>query len=692
MRADNARTQAGQSVLSHNAARRAGRATLYLAAALIALTSGAAVFWWRCGNHAPSGLDPFPNGTIVDTEDASTIVRNPGYLGPQACAPCHSGRVAEFRSTRHFRACCVPQTATMPAGFAPGRGRYATHNQGLRFEMGERRGEYYETAVRSTPGGEERTSGHIDLVYGSGGGADEIYFTWHGDRLNELPMAWLHPLKRWGAQPFNPYMRGDASRTTTPRCLECHNTWIEHVPGTENRYRRDDGILGVSCERCHGPAAEHVSFHTTHADAETGAHIVKPALLSRDRQMDLCGQCHSNAAKRRGPAFGYRPGESLEDYFRINVNQRQEEDHVANQVHYLRSSKCFQKSATLTCTTCHNPHKASPPSAHVSATGAIEPGAVQRACLKCHQPDHCKDQGRLPAAVRNDCIGCHMPRFTRIQVFFHTEDDQYVPAIRPHNHRIAVYPTARQEVLLGWQRTQPGAQNRQEAARMQKALVTHWLDEAASFHRAYRFMAEIGALREALRFDPTPALREKLRKVTDLQAGLDRDMFTAQQQMDDKQFAAAIQTLTNILAVKPDWAKAHGKLGTCLAVQGQYPEATTHLQAVAKYDPDDAYGYAMLGWLAYLEKIPGEAVTHFRQADEVEPYDAKTNFHLGLALMKLNAVPEAIASFHRVLVIDPGHVEACRSLSQALSRQGKTAEAARFAERAARLTRTQEPK
>src|SRR5205807_2120137 len=117
--------QADQSVLPHNAARRAGRAALYLAAGLIALTAGSAVFWWRYGNPSPSGREPLPNQTSADTDDGSTIVRNPGYLGPQACAACHSGRVAEFRATRHFRACCVPQTATMPAGFAPGRGNYA---------------------------------------------------------------------------------------------------------------------------------------------------------------------------------------------------------------------------------------------------------------------------------------------------------------------------------------------------------------------------------------------------------------------------------------------------------------------------------------------------------------------------------------------------------------------------------------
>jgi hypothetical protein len=314
-----------------------------LVAGLIALASGAAAFWWRHGNAPTVGGDQLQNTTVADVDDSLPVVRNPGYLGAQACAPCHSRRVAEFQSTRHFRACCVPQSATMPSAFSAGRGSYTAPGQALRFEMRERQGEYFETAIRRTAAGEERTSAPVNLVYGSGGAADEIYFTWHGDRLNELPMAWLHPLQRWGAQPFNPHMEGDASRITTPRCLECHNTWIEHVAGTENRYRRDNAILGVSCERCHGPAAEHVAFHTAHPDAANGEHIVKPALLSRDRQMDLCGQCHSNAVKRRGPAFSYRPGEPLDKHFRTNLNQRQEEDHVANQVHYRDRANSFKR-------------------------------------------------------------------------------------------------------------------------------------------------------------------------------------------------------------------------------------------------------------------------------------------------------------------------------------------------------------
>jgi predicted CXXCH cytochrome family protein len=405
--------------------------------------------------------------------------------------------------------------------------------------------------------------------------------------------------------------------------------------------------------------------------------VVHPGRLTRDRQLDLCAQCHSNAPKPRGPAFSYRPGEPLEAYFRTNINTRQENDHVASQVHYLRQSKCFQKSDTLTCTTCHNPHR---------------PGnaaAVGGACLKCHQPAGCPEQDRLPAAVRGDCVGCHMPRYTRIQVFFHTEDDQYVAPMRPHQHRIAVYPAARQEVLLAWYRTQSDAPARQEAGRLAAALVEHRLAEAENYRREYRFMAAIGALREAVRIDPTPAARDKLQEVVAIQAKLDADMFTAQHQIDERRFPEARETLEKTLRVKPDWAKAHGKLGTVYAITGQSRSAVEHLQAVARYDPDDASGYAMLGWLAYLQDRAEEAVEAYRRADEIEPFIAKTNYHLGLALTRLDRFPEAVTCFRQALTIDPRHAGACQGLSHALGEQGESAEALRFARRAARLTHYQ---
>src|SRR5207249_11593311 len=136
-----------------------------------------------------------------------------------------------------------------------------------------------------------------------------------------------------------------------------------------------------------------------HPRAEAGHAIVHPGHLARERQIELCTQCHGNSTKARGPVNSYRPGEPLEQYFRTALTSHPEDDHVANQVKYLRQSKCFQKSE-MTCVTCHDPHKPHEPAQSDSA---------RRSCLQCHQAAHCKEQERVPAAVRGDCVGCHMP-------------------------------------------------------------------------------------------------------------------------------------------------------------------------------------------------------------------------------------------------------------------------------------------
>jgi tetratricopeptide (TPR) repeat protein len=587
--------------------------------------------------------------------------------------------VAEFQATRHFQACCLPRPEVMAPGFAPGQGTCPTREPGLRFEMTQSGGEFVMTAVHDRPTGEERASARIGLVYGAGGISDEVYFSWRGDRLYELPVAWLYPQGRWGTNSVSRYGAGDFSRDATTRCLECHNTWLQHVAGTPNEYGRHDLILGVTCERCHGPGREHVAFHQAHPEADAPRTVVRPRQLTRDRQLELCTQCHSNAVTPRGPAFTYRPGEPLEASFRTVVSKHPEDDHVANQVQYLRRSRCFEKSDTLTCTTCHNPHR------------PTDVAAVRGSCLKCHRPADCGEQDRLPAAVRDDCVGCHMPQRVWMNVHFHTADDRYVPPATRHEHRIAVDAMARQEVLLRWYRTQSDAPSRAEAARLTAALVAHWLAEAEKDRREYRFLAAIGAVREALRLDPAPASRDKLREAQATQTGLDDDLVEALRQIDEHRFPEAAGTLEKMLRVKPDFAFAHGKLGMVYAIMGRTDLAAEHLRAVARYDPNDAYGDTMLGWLAYLQGRGEEAVAAYRRAEHLQPFDAETAYHLGLALAQVGRWGEAGESFRRVLTIDPNHAGGCQCLADALRRQGQPAEALPYARRAARLTGRQNP-
>lgn len=643
---------------------------------LIAAAAATMPFWRR---PAP----PPPTAAAEEDADLDELATRPqasGYLGPQACTPCHAERVAEFQATSHFRACRLPRVGEMPPGFAPGRGHCATRDPALRFDMTRAGDDFLQTTLHTTAAGERRTSTRIDLVYGAAA-ADEVYFSWHGDHLRELPLAWLHPQNQWGMAPYYRYGTGDFSRKATTRCLECHNTYFEHVPGTANQYRRDSFLLGVSCERCHGPGRDHAAFHQAHPQAGAAHAVVHPGRLTRVRQLEVCTQCHSNAIKRRRPAFSYRPGTPLADSFRTIVTRHPEDDHVANQIQYLRASRCFQKT-DLTCTTCHNPHRG-----HETAA----PGLAARSCLKCHQAGACAEHNRLPAPVRGNCVGCHMPARVWMNVHFQTEDDLYVPPIRRHEHRIAVYPVARQEVLLAWYRTQVDAPSRQEAARLTKALVGHWLAEADNRCRAYRFMAAIGAIREALRLDPAPATHAKLKAVVAIQARLDADLVEANRHLEGGRPAKAIETLDKILAVKPDWATAHGKLGMAYASTGASERAAKHLRAVADCDPNDAYGYAMLGWLAFLQDKAADAEEAYRRADELEPFSAKLKYQRGLALRKLGRLKEAIECFRRGLTIDPNHGGICQALSDALRHQGQAAEAVRFGRRAARLTRFQNP-
>src|SRR5262245_14976467 len=180
-------------------------ATWVLLVTAVAAGAAGAYWWWR---PAPPPL------SAADDEDdiLEPPAAEPGYVGPQACAACHAARAAHLQGTRHFLACCPPAADLMPAGFAPGRGAHPTRFPGLRFEMTRSGGDFIQTAIRSTPAGEERTAAHIDLVYGAGGGNDEVYFTWHGQGLYELPVAWPCPADRWGNTARSPPATGGCGR------------------------------------------------------------------------------------------------------------------------------------------------------------------------------------------------------------------------------------------------------------------------------------------------------------------------------------------------------------------------------------------------------------------------------------------------------------------------------------------------
>ena len=608
---------------------------------------------------------------IGDLPAPDLVVDNPGYVGPRVCAECHEARCVEFHGTRHAMACPTPEEGRLSPPFA-GETLASVH-PGRSFRM---------SVIDDRPTVEITDSGRalpsrvfsVDLTDGLAGTGDEVYFSWQGDRLFELPVAWIPGSKSWAEHPSNRSDPGSVPRTATPRCVECHTTWIQHVLGTENEYRREGMIRGVTCEKCHGPAAEHVAFHREHPRDMEGHGLVVPSRLPRDRQLDVCGQCHSNALHGLDEARPFRPGDRLEDHFRTLHATGPENDHVADQVKYLRQSACFGRSDTMTCTTCHDPHR--PP---VSGDG-------DRSCLQCHQPQSCTEAPRLPDGVLSGCVACHMPTFNRVAVTFHAGADRYFFPVRPHEHRIGVYPHARDEVVLEHLRGRGGVENAEQMTRLAGTLFGHWMQEAQRYRDDGQCFAAIGALREAVRFDTSGVAEADLATAIADQTRFDDDLATAGSEMQSENHVAAAEILRRLLDARPRDARVAGKLGTLNAVLGRRSVATELLERVEEIDPDDAYGRSMLGWLAFLDGRFNEAAEHYRIADSMRPNSAEILYRWGLSLLKLNDWPGALDRFAATRRADPRHAGSHQGAAHALSKTGHHDEAIAHARRAAELT------
>ena len=122
---------------------------------------------------------------------------------------------------------------------------------------------------------------------------------------------------------------------------------------------------GIDCERCHGPGEIHVQQKLSGNIIDTSKYIdysiVNPKKLNIDLQFDVCQRCHlqGNAVLLEGKTFNdFKPGEHLKDVMDIYLPRYEDDDDfiMASHPDRLKQSACFQNS-TLTCISCHNPHK-----------------------------------------------------------------------------------------------------------------------------------------------------------------------------------------------------------------------------------------------------------------------------------------------------------------------------------------------
>lgn len=305
----------------------------------------------------------------------------PGYKGSAACKSCHA-EISARQEASHHAGALRPMAATEwperlaetdlreRSGIAY---RYARVREGLRVTITQ---------------GPRTLEALLEWAFGSGAQAMTPVGRYQGAYFEHRISYYRstdHPgrtIGHGGAPAVDPLaafgVKQDA--TTIARCFGCHATNVG--PGPELREME----AGVRCERCHGPGQAHGS---------------QPAKenIRRTKGMDLCAECH-----RQQEGAGATP-------------EVADPSSVRFQPVGLSVSRCFTKSGTMTCVTCHDPHQNARRDAdHYRAVcQGCHPGAPVAAASAC---------GRGKA---ESCLPCHMRATSPLQ------------NLRFTDHRIRIY-------------------------------------------------------------------------------------------------------------------------------------------------------------------------------------------------------------------------------------------------------------
>jgi len=350
------------------------------------------------------------------------------YVGDDSCRPCHQQQAQSYAATAHHLTSRLPTRKSVAGRFTPGSNVLKTSNPYLSYSMTETRDGHFESAVEQLSS--TKTVAHterIDIVIGSGR-KGQTYLFWKGDRLFELPVSYWTELDNWINSPGYPDGSPHFDKPVVPRCLECHGTSFAWEAPPANRFDKASLVLGITCEKCHGPGREHVTRYRSKNPPGPGESkaILNQVSFSRDRQMDACSLCHAGAAEPIAPPLSFVPGESIADYLYIPISDKDiPVDVHGNQVQSLERSRCF-RSSQMSCTTCHNVHQPQREAASFSTH-----------CLSCHKAEACGQYPKLGAAIASNCVDCHMPLQESEVLVSDTNGRKLKPRVR--NHRIGIY-------------------------------------------------------------------------------------------------------------------------------------------------------------------------------------------------------------------------------------------------------------
>jgi predicted CXXCH cytochrome family protein len=601
------------------------------------------------------------------------------YIDSGVCASCHSEIAESFSKTGMGRSFGIAEVAAPRAEF----NNQTVYNKAsdTYYTMFGRDGKLFERRYQIGYRG-ERTNivdEQIDYVIGSGNHAHTFLHRDSEGRLIELPVTWYSEGQGyWAMSPgYDRKDQEDFRRAIPAECMFCHNGYARPSSAFNHKDLEPPAFPaslpnGIDCQRCHGPGRKHVEAVRANAPgAVIRAAIVNPERLSRERQLEVCMECHLETSSSHMPneirrydraVFSYRPGQPLGDYkliFDPVSNQRDDRFEIAHAAYRLRMSACFRKSQ-MTCLTCHDPHIS------YRASGMTQ--HYLKVCESCHAG--VKHSVALPQG--SNCLACHMPQRRADDAVHVVMTDHYIQRHKPDRDLLAPKPeiddrpadkngivlyyppqvpsTAENELYLDVAEVKDGSQGTQAIARLQ-AAVTKTAPAAAEFYfeLAHAYFKE-GRNTEAIRWYEEALRRRRVYPAAS------KELAVAL--IAEGRTAVAEQVLREASAASSADDRLHGDLGNLYLREGRIADARRSLLRALELSPALAQAENLLGLIAVRQKDREEAEKEFRAAIRDNPWLAEAHYNLGDMLSGTGDYEQAAYQFQRAIGINPEYAAA----------------------------------
>ncbi|WP_146582228.1 tetratricopeptide repeat protein [Neorhodopirellula pilleata] len=390
----------------------------------------------------PASISKLDAGS--DQEPHDERVYPQGSIGTDACVACHREQAATYSLTTHARAGRPIEQSNIAVEHS-----WDDERSGRRFEvrLSDDVMEHHEMIRLSDSVTVAHQAAKVSFEFGSGTHAHTYIFR-DGAFACESPLTWYADGGNWNLSPgYDPLTRPSFDRQITIGCIYCHAGRVQIYNGNPNHFKIVEPSIG--CERCHGPGAGHVDRYQHQSELERATKlsrdtestlpspesepefdvadlVVNPASLGRNESEAICAQCHLQGAvlvvAQGADLWDYRPGQLLAEN-RTDFQSQATSDgfRIVGHTEQMHASRCYQESSTLTCITCHDPHR------HGNLVDLR--AEYQRACLACHSDESCHVESAIRLEkVGNDCSSCHMPK-----------RPTNVTHAALHDHRIAVH-------------------------------------------------------------------------------------------------------------------------------------------------------------------------------------------------------------------------------------------------------------